>query len=124
MSYAAGSQQAQHYHLGAPHPQQPPVDERYAYTSSVAPVIPAGATDSAGYAPNLAGAYAADIAPYAHQQQHQQQQQAPMHSLSSHQQHQPPPTRPPPLAVPQPYYDGAYNGQHQPPGGDMRNNYP
>ncbi|KAJ2756074.1 Ca(2+)-dependent cysteine protease [Coemansia pectinata] len=130
MSYAPGSQQAQHYHPGAPHPQQqqqppPPVDERYAYTSSAAPVIPAGATDSAGYAPNLAGAYAADIAPYAHQQQHHhQQQQAPMHSLSSHQQHQQLPARPPPLVVPQPYYDGAYNGQHQPPGVDMRNNYP
>ncbi|KAJ2732935.1 Ca(2+)-dependent cysteine protease [Coemansia sp. BCRC 34962] len=107
MSYAPGPQQAQHYRPGAPHQQPPPVDERYVYTSSAAPVVPAGAADSAGYASSLAGAYAADIAPYAHQQQHQQ-----------------PPARPPPLVVPQPYYDGAYSGQHQPPGVDMRNNYP
>ncbi|KAJ2032218.1 hypothetical protein IWW57_000327, partial [Coemansia sp. S610] len=114
MSYAPGPQQAQHYHPGAPH-QQAPVDERYVYTTSAAPVVPAGAADSAGYASNLGGAYAADMAPYAHQQQ------PPLHSLSSHQQ---PPARPPPLVVPQPYYDSAYGGQHRPPGVDMRSNYP
>ncbi|KAJ2747698.1 Ca(2+)-dependent cysteine protease [Coemansia sp. BCRC 34301] len=103
-SYAAGSQQTLHYHP----------DDRYA------PGIPAGANSTGGYAPNLGGAYAADIAPYGHQQQLQQ----PIHSQPSHPRRQHAPAPPPPLAVSQPYYDGAYNAQPQPPSVDMRNSYP